>query len=376
VNPKHFYRPLSGLALALIASAGPVMAATIQVSATCTLADAIQAADTNMPVGGCPAGDPRGLVGGEPIGEPLSDQGDTILLPPGSVQTLTAVVDRTILGHPVGLPLIDQDAAMTIDGRGSTIIRADDAPPFAIFGIVNRTLNLRNVSLVNGGSETVVVLNGSVYLTDSSISGGAGDGIHALESVVELQESTIADNAGAGIQGVADNIMRVLTSTLSGNRFGIQSENDFEVLVRDSTVTRNTLVGLILEATPLTLAQTLIAGNERAEVQTIRVDPSNILVGNFNLFGFEGDARVSGFTPGITDIVPTVPINAILSLALADNGGSTETHALVSESPAIDAVSDRSCGPLHTDQRGVPRQDGNGDGVSACDIGAFEYIEQ
>lgn len=57
---------------------------------------------------------------------------------------------------------------------------------------------------------------------------------------------------------------------------------------------------------------------------------------------------------------------------LADNGGSTPTHALLSGSPAIDAGDDAAC-PA-TDQRGVSRPaDGDLDGTAICDIGAFEY---
>ena len=50
---------------------------------------------------------------------------------------------------------------------------------------------------------------------------------------------------------------------------------------------------------------------------------------------------------------------------LQDNGGPTETHALLPESPAIDAGDNAAC--PSTDQRGIIRPQG-----SACDIGAFE----
>src|SRR5215217_8763980 len=80
-----------------------------------------------------------------------------------------------------------------------------------------------------------------------------------------------------------------------------------------------------------------------------------------------------GVAPGITDIVPFQPLSGILNPRLANNGGPTQTHALVRGSPAIDAINDGTCPPAAKNQRGVSRpQDGNGDGGPACDIGSFE----
>jgi hypothetical protein len=57
---------------------------------------------------------------------------------------------------------------------------------------------------------------------------------------------------------------------------------------------------------------------------------------------------------------------------LGDYGGPTETHALLPDSPAIDAIPVADCTdleghPVEHDQRGVRRPRGAG-----CDIGAFE----
>lgn len=51
--------------------------------------------------------------------------------------------------------------------------------------------------------------------------------------------------------------------------------------------------------------------------------------------------------------------------ALANNGGFTQTHALLAGSPAIDAGTNTGC-PA-TDQRGVSRPQG-----TFCDIGSYE----
>lgn len=58
--------------------------------------------------------------------------------------------------------------------------------------------------------------------------------------------------------------------------------------------------------------------------------------------------------------------------ALAENGGFSQTHALITNSPAIDNGNPETC--PNVDQRGYARPvDGDGDGSAGCDMGAFEY---
>ena len=64
------------------------------------------------------------------------------------------------------------------------------------------------------------------------------------------------------------------------------------------------------------------------------------------------------------------PLDPMLG-ALANNGGPTQTHALLAGSPAIDRGN--NTGAPATDQRGVARpRDGDGNGSLVVDIGAFE----
>jgi Ca2+-binding RTX toxin-like protein len=172
-----------------------------------------------------------------------------------------------------------------------------------------------------------------------------------------LTNSTVLGNGtGFGGGGVSNSGTLTLTnSTVSGNASGFGS-------------------GGVDNSDTLTLTRTLISGNTTARGPSPEVsngDSSTIIANDFNLFGHDGNAGVSGFSPGPNDIIPAVPLNKILA-PLANNSGPTLTHALLRGSPAVDAV-ESGCPPPSTDQRGVGRpQDGDGDSLALCDIGAFE----
>jgi hypothetical protein len=111
---------------------------------------------------------------------------------------------------------------------------------------------------------------------------------------------------------------------------------------------------------------TIIAGNSATTDRN--VSGAFVSLGN-NLLGSVGSA--TGF--GAPGDQLGVNVLTVLDTNLADNGGPTLTHALLADSPAIDAGDN---GPLTStvDQRGLPRiVDGDGNGSNFVDIGAVEF---
>jgi hypothetical protein len=242
--------------------------------------------------------------------------------------------------------------------------------------------------------------------TINPFSGSGGGGIVSYGGVASVTASTISGNGkppgttgfpavgcGGGIRADAGEL-RVTNSTISGNRGGdtgggLCVAGAANVSIRNSTITGNTTQlpaagqggGGIYGSLAVTLSNTIVAGNTSAN--SIGHDCRGALAsGGHNLIG---DAIPFPNTPpwctlGTTtgdQVGTSIPIDARLG-PLADNGGPTRTHALLPDSPAIDAGSPAepgrggfACEPV--DQRGAFRpQDGNSDGTNHCDIGAFE----
>jgi hypothetical protein len=222
--------------------------------------------------------------------------------------------------------------------------------------ITNSTLSGNSVGTYESSSRGGGVANyGSITITNSTLSGNSARGTTAYPYCV------FRGGFGGGVWN-AGGTVTITNSTLSGNSASggcgyVESSGGGVSNEGAMTITNSTLSG-----------NTAPHGPEISTSTTVTADA-------FNLFGADGAAGVEGFTPGATDVVPGVPLSAILDPGLADNGGPTLTHALVPGSPAVDAIPPDLCPPPATDQRGFRRPvDGDGDGTATCDIGAVEFL--
>ena len=227
---------------------------------------------------------------------------------------------------------------------------------------------------------------GTLTLTKSTVRGNTtstqnGGGIHN-SSTATITDTTINGNtthvtggggAGGGIFNGFGFTLTIINSTVSGNATGNGSGiyNLGTLTLKNTTVSANTANdvggGINAHAGTFTLTNTIVAGNTAAS-------KSPDCAGSPTSQGHNliGNNSTCTFTTTTGDLVGTSasPIDPKLG-PLADNGGPTKTHALLKDSPAIDAGDD-STAPA-TDQRGVNRpQDGDADGVTTSDIGAFE----
>ncbi len=251
---------------------------------------------------------------------------------------------------------------------------------------ISNTVISRNVSSFSGGgmfgngvfhnnSATLTIVETTISYNSTHFDGGGLLFEGHPASTVTIENSTIyANKAGSSGGGIANffSSVNIENSTISGNtsKFGGGIWNQLPLKLNSSTITGNKAKiggGLYNGNNPLTLSRTIVSGNKAAVSSEIHNRNGVILTANdYNLIGANGNAGISGFSLGASDIVPSpgVLITDILA-PLADNGGPTLTHALVTGSPAIDATPLPGC-PAE-DQRGVSRPQG-----TLCDIGAFE----
>ena len=427
---RHWKRSLAGVALLLALGAIPAWAATIQVGGPCTLVQAINAANNAGTAGGTCT---QGSAGADTIVLPaLSTQNLTrinnaTLYGPTGLPTIRSAI--TINGNGSTIrrtPTAPAFRILTVGETGNLRLlnttvtggRAVGAASSTSAGgnggavyVAGGLLTLANTTISGNSAKFGGGVDGytsDIRITHSIISGNTGGGVSGLYSNLDVINSGVSNNAGpgvfdaspeggvgsitvtsstisgnsrAGLSGGESGTLKVTNSTISGNDQGIAggTGEGLDLDLTHSTVTGNARAGVFVNAggyrTEITLNRSLISGNGGREVfvETSEYSTPSVTVGNFNVFGHSGKARVAGFSPGPTDIVPRQPLNAIISPTLANNGGPTRTHALVAGSPAIDAVFDGTCPPPARDQRGIARpRDGKRDGGPACDVGAFE----
>ncbi|WP_158608391.1 beta strand repeat-containing protein [Stagnimonas aquatica] len=406
-NPSMPSWPIAGcLAWLSIALAAPVQAATITVNgSSCTLPDAITAANNDAATGGCAAGSGTDTL-------VLTTNGSYTLT--GQLPNITSTITiegngSTITGNNGNFRMLafGNNGNLTLDKvtvtgfkpstRGGAITVATTAN---VLTVTNSRFSGNAVTgAAHGGAISVNGTNATVSISNSSLSGnaagGGGGGINVEGSTatVSISNSTISGNTagqhGGGLRVLLGSVT-LSNSTVSGNVSSYDGGGLY-VDVGTATVNNSTFVGntaaptlggvgggIYLESGAVTLRNSIVAGNtaiDCSEICGISAPPT----GNANnLFGHAGETDFQAFNnyfvPGASDLRATSDglnktLASILNATLADNGGPTQTHALVSTSPAINAS---GANATTTDQRGYKPNTILGV-IGLRDIGAYEF---
>ena len=242
---------------------------------------------------------------------------------------------------------------------------------------------------------------GAPTLNNSTITENSADvdggGFQSFASLARVVDCTFTDNdAGqsGGAISVATGALTIDRSTVAGNAAtaaggGILVRADSMADLVNTTVSTNVAEtgGGIYSLGDVRLASCTIAGNDAFEGSGMYVpSPSSVRAvrntviegdcGGLTLESQDYNVESPGDTCGFDQDGDQPNVNVVdLGLEqLADNGGPTETQALVGNSVAIDRVPAADCvdlagEPLVEDQRREPRPGG---GSSECDVGAFE----
>jgi hypothetical protein len=324
---------------------------------------------------------------------PLSTGGGGVLLLSGT----SVINSSTISGNTAGLV-----GAAHTSGAGGGIMALN----LTVGGLIVQRSQVTQNTAVNGfGGGIVSFDTGSTTMQGDTISGnsatagavgflaGVGGGLFGvgLTSVTTTTfDGNHADAAGGGLLDASGGVLtgdtisnntapsgagmvtiplgssaptQVVNSTFAGNVASTSGGGIFEsgthVDLNYSTVSLNqapTGSGVLVgSGSGTNVTGTIVSGNTGTDC--MGPGSGSVLTSSgYNLLGSSCTT-----TPTPTDLVG---VDAQLG-PLADNGGPTQTLALLGGSPAINAGGGPTC-PA-TDQRGETRPQG-----SACDIGAFE----
>ncbi len=320
------------------------------------------------------AGSLRAAVTGYSTGDPNI----TFNIPSGSpgctgtACTITAATTLSLTNFS-GSPV-------TINGAGPNVITISGGNTVRVFDF--------NSGGVNFALNALTITNGSVAGNGAGISFTNGNSLSITNSTISNNAATGNTRQGGGLAIVSGgSTTNITNTTFSGNTTngnnsvggGIYAPNSGQTVnLNHATITLNTSTGnsnnlgggIFIAGGTFSMNNSIVAQNTATGTSIdINGNPS---AANNNVIGVNtGHNVVNGVNNNQVGTTGT-PLNAMLS-PLANNLGYTQTHALMSGSPAVDKASTG----LTTDQRTLSRPYDNPGVANAPngtgeDVGAFE----
>jgi hypothetical protein len=279
---------------------------------------------------------------------------------------------------------VSGNTAGTQSGDGGGIFNS-----LGTLSLTNSTVSANTASAVGG----IDIEGGTLSVVDSTVSNnvdyGLAGGIHIFSgsnetAIVNITNSTISGNSCGSVDqpscnGGAGGIF--VLGKINGSGLGI-----INMTLSNSTLSGNSCtgefglgVGCDNLMASLTLGSSLVLKNTILANNGLGPNCSNVgggLPPTSEGYNLSDDATCASFLTQTGDLNNTPA--GLDPGGLKNNGGPTQTVALLATSAAVNAIplsptnycTDASGNPVTTDQRGVPRPQGSG-----CDIGAFELAQ-
>jgi predicted outer membrane repeat protein len=287
------------------------------------------------------------------------------------------------------------------DNNGTGDVRVIEVTDNANSALLNITLNSLTFTKGQASGDGGAILNWAyLTITNSTFSNnsatGAGGAINNNRPLT-ITNSTFSGNSSTGSGGGGGGIMNNSTLTVSGSTFSgntghVSDSNGGAIYItsnNSATITNSTFSGnsataggAIITTGDLTITNSTISGNTATyssfvsglDIEGGTTNLSNTIIAN-STFGLDcmNNSTIGTNTNNLIEdgtCSPALSGDPMLG-SLANNGGSTQTFALLAGSKAIDAGDDTICAasPVNNlDQRGITRPNS-----AHCDIGAYEY---
>jgi hypothetical protein len=308
--------------------------------------------------------------------------GDTIALPAGRFRLTIAgaAEDAAAAGD------LDLTKSVTIQGAGARQTLIDGSGIDRVFDVASGVTALIADVTVTGGlvdgdgggiasAGTLTLLRDTIAGNEVTTVGNNPGGGVSSSGIVTVTQSTISGNRAYNGGGIAfSGLATIADSTIAGNRAGglgsngdgggISGSGGASLTLTGSTVADNHAFngagsGGGIDVPAVTLRNSIVANNRAHESNASASYVDNCT----NTVTSNGHNLSDGHDCGLTATGDRQDADPRLG-PLQDNGGPTDTEALLAGSPAIDAAN--SCSAL--DQRGTTRPRG-----TSCDIGPYEF---
>jgi CSLREA domain-containing protein len=309
----------------------------------------------------------------------LAGNADTINVPAGTY-TLTRGELALFNDHIAGAGA----RTTAISGNNASRVFSVTGTSNTVSGVTIRNGNGAGTTASGSGGGVFIAASAVITISNSTVSANTasiGGGI-AVAGTLGLSASTVSGNIatttrlarGGGLAVSSGGGAAIVNATISGNTAvdtsttGNASEgggiwSNGGLAFNGVTIANNTAAtagGLLASVTGAAapparqIFNTILSGNAGAECagNSFTTDTTRNNVSDDTTCSFTAATDRQGFAAALG--------------SLANNGGNTNTHALLPASPAIN--NGASCAT--TDQRGVARPQPKG---GQCDVGAYEY---